>query len=99
MIDVAESIVSDAALKDPNVSRVTLGLITKMKQSVQGRFRVKFTDISGGLLMRVRGNLYMQDIRIYTENAVDTAQNLISFSKKKGYETSYTKSTTSAVDM
>jgi len=99
MIDVAESIISDAALKDPHVSRITLGLITKMKQSVQGRFRVKFTDISGGLLMRVRGNLYMQDIRIYTESTADTVKTLIIFSKDQGYETSYIQSSVVSVDM
>lgn len=47
------------------VTRISLGIIIPTKRKT-GNKRVKFTLIRGGLLARVRGNVSVQEIRIYT---------------------------------
>jgi hypothetical protein len=85
MIDVAEDMVRGCALKDPNVSRISLGIITKAKQSVRGKFRIKLTVLDGAILVQARGNLYIQEFRVFTEDTENTKALLAEFGLSQGY--------------
>lgn len=89
MIDVAEKMVRGAALRDPHTTRVTLGIIEKTNRGVQGKFRVSFTDINGGVLMKVRGNLCVQEVQVYTDNIQKTRDNLVRYALSQRYLVSF----------
>ncbi len=92
MIGPAEVVVREGALKDPCTTRVTLGLIKRTKRNAGGAFWVKFRDINGGILMHVRGNMYVQQIRVYTNNIQKTRTNLARFVRSKGMSISFGES-------
>ncbi|MDQ3014780.1 MAG: DUF2103 domain-containing protein [bacterium] len=91
MIDVAEDMVRGAALKDPHATRISLGIIEKTNRGVQGKFRIKFTDINGGILMKVRGNLFVQEVQVYTDNVQETRENLVRYALTRRYQVNFTE--------
>ncbi len=92
MIEVAEVIVCQGALRDPYATRITLGKIERTARGARGKYRVKFTDINGAILLQIRGNLYVQDIRVFTDNIQATRTHLAQFAATHGYAISFGKS-------
>jgi hypothetical protein len=64
LIDGAINVVRHA-VKMPEVSKVSLGIIKKISI---GKPRIKFLPITGGVKAIVRGNAYVQEIFIYTSD-------------------------------
>jgi hypothetical protein len=64
LIDAAESFVKTAE-KLPEVTKIVLGFI-KATPGKKGHRRVKFATTRSGLLLTVRGNTSVQEVRIYT---------------------------------
>jgi hypothetical protein len=62
LIDSAIDVVK-CAVEMPEVSKVSLGIIKKLSV---GKPRIKFLPITGGIKAVVRGNVYIQEIFIYT---------------------------------
>ena len=69
VIDAAQPIV-DLAQKMSEVMKVSAGFITSGIKT--GQQRVKIKKIVGGLLLVVRGNISIQEIRVYTNDIEKT---------------------------
>lgn len=48
---------------------------------------IRFIRESGALLLKIRGNNAVQDVRIYSKNHLQTEQDLIQFCTKQGWPT------------
>ena len=62
LIDAAEGLVKKATQMD-EVSKISFGIIKKINI---GKPRIKFLPITGGVKAIVRGNAYVREIYIYT---------------------------------
>ena len=69
LIEAAVRVVA-AARKQPEVSKISLGMI-KSNIGIAPP-RLIFRPMTGGLLVKVRGNNSIQDIRVYTSDPVST---------------------------
>lgn len=65
LIEAVQPLIKEAE-KISEVGRIALGII-KPTPGRTGKRRVKFIKINGGLLLKVRGNTSVQEIRIYTD--------------------------------
>ena len=74
LIDAAEPLVKTAE-KLPEVTKIVLGFI-KATPGKKGQKRVKFTITRSGLLLTVRGNTSVQEVRIYTASPAIVQQAL-----------------------
>ena len=74
LIDAAEPLVK-ASEKLPEVTKIVLGFI-KATPGKKGQKRVKFTITRSGLLLTVRGNTSVQEVRIYTASPAIVQQEL-----------------------
>lgn len=59
----------EAARDCPHVTKIALGVITPMKASAE---HLKFTPVSGGLKMQVRGTHAVQIFWVYTTRPEET---------------------------
>ncbi|MCX6703002.1 MAG: DUF2103 domain-containing protein [Candidatus Wolfebacteria bacterium] len=66
-IDLAAALV-DAAAKLPEVYNISPGFIQMGQGSGSGERRVKFVDMNGGALLRVRQSCSAQEVRVFTSN-------------------------------
>lgn len=64
LIEAAEKFVR-AAQREPEVNKITLGMISQCKS---GRPSIKITETTSGLKLCVRGPRTLQEIYIYTGN-------------------------------
>ncbi len=71
VIDAARPIV-DFAQKIPDVTKVVAGYITPGIKS--GQQRIKIKEMTGGLLVVVRGGASIQEIMIYSSNISKTRE-------------------------
>jgi hypothetical protein len=78
VIDEALPLV-EAARKISSVRQIRPGFIKRASRGAQGRFRVKFIDQNGAVLMKVRGNLFVQEIWIYAESIQVVRESLTAF--------------------
>lgn len=72
IIDVAEGMIAHAQNRR-EISKIVLGVITQVGT---GKKRVRFTDITTGLLVTVRGSCTLQEIRVFTRNKTVTREAL-----------------------
>lgn len=72
LIDGAINIVKHATTMT-EVSKISLGIIKKISI---GKPRIKFLPITGGVKSIIRGNAYIQEIFIYTNNPENTTKAL-----------------------
>ncbi len=75
LIELA-AIACDIADACPQVTKISPGFIVSGTKSVNGNTRVKISDSGGIILLSVRGNISVQDVRIYTTN-IQTARTAI----------------------
>lgn len=52
--------------KDPAVKKISAGIIKTHLPNLKGRKRVKIIDEGACLLLRIRGNISQQEVRIYS---------------------------------
>ncbi|HAO64838.1 TPA: hypothetical protein DCQ44_02550 [Candidatus Taylorbacteria bacterium] len=90
LIEAAETLV-DFASSQVEVTRVALGIIRPIQHGAQGKFRVKFAEINGGILLTVRGNTAAQEVRIYTSNIPETRLKLCRYALSISTSISFTK--------
>lgn len=71
-IDLAAEIV-DIAIRFDEVTNVVPGVISASREgSTDGKRRVKFAEMRGGLLLKVRQSHTAQEVRIYTKDLSKT---------------------------
>lgn len=80
-IKQADALRRHAARLD-DVTKISAGIITP---SGVAPIYIRFIQESGALLLRVRGNNAVQDVRIYSKNHLQTEQDLIQFCQKQGW--------------
>lgn len=66
LIDLAAEL-ADIAVRLPEVKRISPGFIQSGQSVTGGDRRVKFADMNGGLLLKVRQSRSVQEIRILTD--------------------------------
>lgn len=72
----------DAALRIPEVTKVSLGVI---KPARGGQLRLKLTSVHGGFKVQVRGQSAIQMLMVYTSDPTSTSLKLQEvFAKKSG---------------
>jgi len=71
LIDLAEVLV-DIAADLPEVTTIAPGFIKNGAGVAGGVMRVKFSDCQGGLILTVRQNRSVQEVRIITKNPHNT---------------------------
>ena len=81
----AAAAMADAAEREPDVTKVLLGIIQAGLRPAHGCRRVKFTDEIGGLLLSVRDNTTHQELRIYTRNSQRTKTQLARYARERGF--------------
>jgi len=69
VIDAARKVV-DFLETLPEVSKIATGFITSGVGG--GQQRIKISDMTGGILIKVRGNISIQEIRVYSSNIEST---------------------------
>lgn len=72
IIDAAETVIY-AAQSLPEVSKISLGII---RQIGTGKRKIEFKEISTGFLVRVRGGVTIQELRIFTSKPAKTREAL-----------------------
>lgn len=85
------AIMADAAVNLALVSKVNLGLIKGGLPPVNDQQRVKFTAISGALLLSVRANTSHQQLRIYTSHVPQVRLALARTARDAGLNISFAK--------
>ncbi|MCR4275637.1 MAG: DUF2103 domain-containing protein [Candidatus Wolfebacteria bacterium] len=65
----AAIIVADIVERQPEVSRISPGILKAGLKSANGQRRVKISDWEGGILLSVRDNTTHQEVRVYTSNS------------------------------
>jgi hypothetical protein len=79
MIGAAKKLVRALEMR-PEVTNISLGIITKARPLQSFAVRVKCIEVSGGLRASVRGNSSVQQIFIYTNDRPKTMQCIVDFS-------------------
>lgn len=72
IIDEAEAIVNKAQTLS-EASKISLGII---KQIGSGKRKITFSEIPAGFLVKVRGSVTMQELRVFTSNKAKTREAL-----------------------
>jgi hypothetical protein len=84
-IEVAECFLEHVANK-PEVTKVSLGIIKFIKGARAGiPKRIKCTSEPACLLLKVRGNLYTQEIRFYTSSTEKLQKEIEDFAREEGF--------------
>ncbi len=90
IIETASHVLDHAALME-EVKRISPGVIRPTDQGAHGKFRVKFADIVGGLLLTIRGNNAAQEVRVYTSDPNKTRTELCRYCLSKGISIAFLK--------
>ncbi|MFM2357803.1 MAG: hypothetical protein RJA61_540 [Candidatus Parcubacteria bacterium] len=72
IIDEAEKIIATAQTLS-EVSKISLGII---KQIGSGKRKIIFSEIPAGFLIRVRGSVTMQELRVFSSDKAKTREAL-----------------------
>lgn len=87
----AAATVCDIASKCPFVTRISPGFIKAGLDSVNGKKRVKFEDVSGGIKLSVRDNVTHQEVTVYATD-IQSARTLIARgARNEGLRISFAK--------
>ena len=76
----------DEIMLMPGVTKLSAGLI---KMAGTGQLRVKVTDETGCILLAVRGNISIQDVRVYTSSIQDTKLAIARLVRNRGFKLSF----------
>jgi hypothetical protein len=80
----AASFLTDIAVRQSEVSKITLGFIKAGLPPAHGQRRVKFTADQGSLLLSVRDNVSHQEIRVYSTDVSKTRLSLARSARNAG---------------
>jgi len=81
----AAATVCDIVNGCPHVTKISLGFITANLTSLRGKKRVKMSPYeNGSMLLRVRDNTAIQEVRVFSENIHKTMDWIESNLHKKG---------------
>ena len=69
--------------KDQAIEKISAGIIKTNLPNVQGRNRIKILDDGACLLLRVRGNISQQEVRVYGDKS-RIQEMVYTFADKKG---------------
>ncbi len=72
VIDEAERIIKTAQ-ELPEITKISLGII---KQIGTGERKILFTETPSGFLVKIRGGVTIQEIRVYTKDPAKTREAL-----------------------
>ena len=87
----AATTLADIAHDYDEVSKISLGIIEAGLSPVSGQRRVRFADDLGSILIRVRDNTTLQELRIYTSDVNQTRTKLARESRNLGFRISFRK--------
>lgn len=91
LIDLAAEI-ADIAVSYSEVTKVSPGHINASREgSTDGKFRIKFSEIQGGLLLKVRQSHTAQEVRIFTRDTQSTRLALARAALGRGISISFKK--------
>ena len=87
----AACIVADIAAAQTEVYNISPGFIKAGLKSVNGHRRVKITDDGNSLLLAVRDNASLQEVRVFTHNIQETRTTIARGARNKGLGISFGK--------
>ena len=82
---------TDMAVKLPEVSRVSPGIIKTGPDMAGGQRRVKLMNLPGYLLLKVRQGRSMQEVRVYTKDGQTTMVALARLARNAGVSICFEK--------
>ena len=82
---------TDMAVKLPEVSRVSPGIIKTGPDMAGGQRRVKLMNLPGYLLLKVRPGRSMQEVRVYTKDGQTTMVALARLARNAGVSICFEK--------
>ena len=90
LIDLA-AVVADIAVDLPEVTTVSPGFIKNGAGSTGGSLRVKIADATGSVLLTVRQNRSVQEIRVFTGNGQRTKLGIAKELRNRGIAIAFKK--------
>ncbi len=81
-IELALPLVDEASTYS-EVTKISSGFIINDGHSASDTRRVKFTDHSGSLLLKVRSKIASQEVRVYSKNIQETRTKLARFARSQ----------------
>lgn len=87
LVSAAET-VYDIVHAFPEVTKISVGII-KSGCGPTPKNRVKIMDEQGALLLKIRGNGVVQELRVYTSERAKVKDGLKNSAEKEGFEVSF----------
>ncbi len=79
----------DKAANQPEVTKISLGLIKPGLSPAGGQRRVKISEEEGAILLQVRDNTSQQVVRVYSDNFQETKMTLARHVRENGLHLSF----------